>query len=226
MSGQQTDFSILEVLVKLAETLALSARGDMEIVVHDLTRMDRSIVKIVNGHLSGRREGDTLAATPIAETRFRKAFGDTGQPHEVREIHKRTSWISPDRPVQSDSLMFFDGAGKARAMLCINIDERVSGRLRADFATLFGLTPALAKDETDAKDNHMGHMVQEIVDEAIATAEAPVERMSKAEKIQAVSAMHERGVFLMRGSVEYVAKRLDVTKHTIYNYFDVLGISR
>lgn len=225
MSRQQPGFSILDMLSKLADTLALSARGDMEIVVHDLTKMDRSIVKIVNGHLSGRRPGDALAATPIAETKFREAFGDTGAPHEVREIHKRTSWISADRPVQSDSLMFFDSAGKACAMLCVNVDERVSGRLREDFATLFGLT-APAKEEVDAKDNHMGQMVQEIVDEAIAVVGAPVERMSKAEKIKAVSAMHERGVFLMRGSVEYVARRLDVTKHTIYNYFDVLGIAR
>jgi predicted transcriptional regulator YheO len=38
--------------------------------------------------------------------------------------------------------------------------------------------------------------------------------------------MHERGLFVIRGSVERVAARLGVTKFTIYNYLDEIGAKR
>lgn len=217
---------ILEVLCKMADVFAIAAKGDVEIVVHDLKKKRGSIVKIVNGHISDRREGDPLAPSPIENTRFREAFGDTGEPGEVRVIDKRVPWITNERPVRSRSLMFFDSAGKACAMICVNFDETLSERLRDDFALMFGVARPPLDEQPSPRDENMGAMVESIVDEAIAASPAPVARMSKQEKLKAVEVMHKKGVFLMRGSVEYVAKRLEVTKHTIYNYFDVLGISR
>jgi predicted transcriptional regulator YheO len=47
--------------------------------------------------------------------------------------------------------------------------------------------------------------------------------MRKTHKIAAVSFMHQRGLSLLRGSVELVAESLGTTKFTIYNYLDEVG---
>ena len=47
--------------------------------------------------------------------------------------------------------------------------------------------------------------------------------MKKSEKMAVVARMHERGLFLLRGSVELVAKHLGATKFTIYNYLEEIG---
>ena len=69
-------------------------------------------------------------------------------------------------------------------------------------------------------------LIEEIIISALEAAGVPVERMSKAEKKAAVAIMHERGLFVIRGSVERVAARLGVTKFTIYNYLDDIGAKR
>lgn len=223
-----TSLDILKTLSIIADAVAIVARPDLEIVVHDLTKPHRSIVKIINGHISGRSVADPMASNPVEETKLRAALAKTGEPFEVRPISGKTAWIAADRPIRTASVMFFDAAGQASAMLCLNVDEAVAGRFKADVEALFGMaaTAAQPTEPLEPRDVHMGAMIEGIVEEAIAASCVPVDRMSKQEKVEAVSSMHEKGVFLMRGSVEYVAKRLDVTKHTIYNYFDMLDIKR
>ena len=44
--------------------------------------------------------------------------------------------------------------------------------------------------------------------------------LAKDEKTAVVQQLDERGVFLMKGSVEMVAGILGVTRYTVYNYID------
>ena len=44
--------------------------------------------------------------------------------------------------------------------------------------------------------------------------------MEKEEKIELVRIFEERGVFLVKGAVEYVAEVLNVSRYTVYNYLD------
>lgn len=46
--------------------------------------------------------------------------------------------------------------------------------------------------------------------------------MGKDEKIHAVEAMLERGLFMVRGGVERAAAALQVTRFTVYNYLEAL----
>ena len=46
--------------------------------------------------------------------------------------------------------------------------------------------------------------------------------LTKEEKTAVVEKLDERGVFLMKGSVEMVAGILGVTRYTVYNYMDAI----
>ena len=76
-------------------------------------------------------------------------------------------------------------------------------------------------------DMTMEALIKDIIDKALASASGvSVDRMNKKEKIEVVAQMHARGLFLIRGSVERAAASLGITKFTIYDYMDELGISR
>lgn len=46
--------------------------------------------------------------------------------------------------------------------------------------------------------------------------------LTKEDKTAVVQQLEERGVFLMKGSVEMVAGILGVTRYTVYNYIDAV----
>ncbi len=46
------------------DAMAATLFGNQEVVLHNLTVPEQSIVKIINGHVSGRRAGDHLLSGP------------------------------------------------------------------------------------------------------------------------------------------------------------------
>lgn len=44
--------------------------------------------------------------------------------------------------------------------------------------------------------------------------------MKKAQKLDAVRKMQDRGLFIVKGGIEKAAAALGVTRYTIYNYLD------
>ncbi|MEZ5741700.1 MAG: helix-turn-helix domain-containing protein [Burkholderiaceae bacterium] len=74
--------------------------------------------------------------------------------------------------------------------------------------------------EPPDQDVSVEEMVDKIIDESIAAVSTSPQSMTKDERVKAVRAMNNRGLFLIRSSVETAAARLGVTRYTIYNYLD------
>jgi predicted transcriptional regulator YheO len=68
----------------------------------------------------------------------------------------------------------------------------------------------------------MDTLMKEIISDAVHTFGKPVASMTKDEKIHAVQAMMQRGLFMVRGGVERAAAALHVSRFTIYNYQEEL----
>ena len=67
------------------------------------------------------------------------------------------------------------------------------------------------------KDN-ISDMVDDLIQRIVGSS--PVETMSRDQRIEKVRFMEEKGIFLMKGSVEKAAEVLGVNKVTIYSYLD------
>lgn len=217
---------LLATLCGVADALASTVKGDTEIVVHDLRRPESSVVKIVNGHVSGRSLGHSLVTGPSGAQRFREAHSRKGEPKEVRVVKKYHSWAEAGRPLLGTSTIYFDEDGAAVAIFCVNVDTAVADSLQSAVQTLIGGAFPQAPPELESRDTKMGDLVSEIIETAIGNVGVAVERMTKPEKMAAVAIMHQRGLFLMRGSVDLAARQLGTTKFTIYNYLDELGVKR
>ena len=57
-----------------------------------------------------------------------------------------------------------------------------------------------------------------MLDAAIATQNAPVDRMQRDERIEVVRTLEENGFFLLKGGISAAAQRLGVSEPTIYRY--------
>ncbi len=64
----------------------------------------------------------------------------------------------------------------------------------------------------------MEEIVDQLIQQIIQNSVHPV--MKRHEKIELIKFMDEKGIFLMKGSVEKVASMLGISKVTVYSYLD------
>ena len=60
VSLSKTDYAILNSYKILAEGLAEYLGEGCEIVIHSLGNLEHSVIKIINGHHTGRKEGSPI----------------------------------------------------------------------------------------------------------------------------------------------------------------------
>ncbi|PVM90348.1 hypothetical protein DDF62_08800 [Caulobacter radicis] len=223
----QDEKALLGVLQGVAKALECAVNQHTEVVVHNLREPESSIIEIVNGHVSGRSVGSAIISGPAEDKAFDTLVASkaAAHPNEVRVVSNYTSRTGDGRALRSSSVVLFDEEGVPAAALCLNVDmgaiERIQREVQA--ALVPSVLPPLPAPRSEG---NIEGLIEEIIVSALEAAGAPVDRMSKTEKKAAVAIMHERGLFVIRGSVERVAARLGVTKFTIYNYLDEIGAKR
>jgi len=84
------------------------------------------------------------------------------------------------------------------------------------------LKPDGAAPRPPEEQPEMDTLMQEIISDAVRRHGKPVSLMSKEERIQAVQAMMQRGLFIVKGGVDRAASALAVSRFTIYNYLEAL----
>lgn len=212
-------FALLKPVVSLLGSLV---GQHLEVVLHDLTTPTSSVMAIANGHVSKRQVGDPILSGPRGDAGFRelhKHVEGTGR-IDWSLIEKYQTTNAAGQRLHSATLLFRDGKGTPVAALCLNADMTV-------FEMAYGwLEQMLHRDESATQnappsdDVDLKAMMQGIIDDAVRYFMKPPELMNKKERMYAVEAMMQRGLFLMRNSVTQVADALGVSRFTIYNYID------
>ncbi|WP_206239908.1 helix-turn-helix transcriptional regulator [Novosphingobium terrae] len=215
----------IEILQGVIEVLRNYMPPSLEVVVHDLTRPDSSVVGIVNGHVSGRGASNSILAGPSEDKGFEALMPRDPQDRSTTRVVKDyVSRTRDGRDLQSSTVVVFDDAGEPVSALCVNMDVASVQDLNRRISDY--LLPAPQPSPDEGGEGTIDQLIDEIVADAIAHNGGDARRMTKAEKVAAVAAMNARGLFLIRGAVEHVASRLNATKFTIYNYLDELGARR
>ena len=110
------DTKRLEMLKQIAQAMAAQFGNNCEVVIHDLTAKDpeKSIVYIVNGHVTGRRLGDG-PSTVVMEQILRAP--------ENPKDHLGYLTRTPDGKILKSSTVYIrDSRGRVNAILSINYD--------------------------------------------------------------------------------------------------------
>lgn len=213
--------------VSVAELIARTF-PNAEVVLHDLSKPQHSVVYVANNSVTGRKVGQTFHHL-IEKAVF------AGNPADG--VVDNYFFKKEGKQIRSSSLLIRNEAGELIGALCINVDvtaaqqiiDLASGLLqgrpkgeksKSDLSDSACTLPAVSANfEALEKEQSVQHFVNNMVDSMINELNADGKK-TKEDRLELIRFMDERGVFLVKGSMEYVAGKLGLSKVTLYGYLD------
>ncbi|WP_170990095.1 PAS domain-containing protein [Aquamicrobium sp. LC103] len=215
---------VIETLKWVVEGMQQIIGGNVEVVLHDLSKPGHSVVAIANGHITGRSIGSPIISGPFDDLGLQKLmsgeFAEAGKSYSIVSDYRTRSRLGHE--LDSTSIILRDEKGEAYAAFCVNADH---SRLRELDGVVKGLLASIGgapQEPVEPESASVDDLVQEIIQSGIAATEKPVAAMGREDKMEAVRHMNDRGLFLIRSSVDLAAAHLGVTRFTVYNYLDQL----
>lgn len=216
--------SLLEHYIKLTEFLGHTLGPEYEVVLHDLTDKERSIVAIANRHVSGRQVGAPLSGVALDMLNQEKLM-------ESDYLLNYRGQNDLGKALRCSTL-FIKQQEKPIGMLCINFDD---SRYRAVSEEILRLRHPDAFVDTnfqldeDRVTDLMGgpnDSAQAPTDEAARVAVARelarlgvnAEQLTPEGRLQLIQTLDAGGIFLLKGAVNDVADALRCSKASIYRY--------
>ena len=200
----------LELLKQMADGIAAQFGSKCEVVIHDVTTMDHSIVYIVNGHVSGRKVGDGGSRVVIEQ-----ALQADAQPKDELCYLTRTPG---GKILKSSSLYIRNSRGTVSAIFSINYD--VTGLMMLRREVDEALDMGDKKQREPEKIINVNDVLDELIEQSVELVGKPVAMMNKDDKIRAIRFLNQSGAFLVTKSGDKVAKYFGISKYTLYAYID------
>lgn len=220
----------------IVEFLGKTLGPDYEVSLHDLRT--GSIIAIANGRISGRNTG-----SPISE-KTQKLLAQ--KEYENGDyVLNFPSQLANGKKVRSSTLFVKDDSGNPVGVLCINFDDSrfqdlYNDALRmlhpAQYSNLYcdvlypqGLQPASQSQPTprlslrggEPKENlhnDVTSMMHEIFSDVSKGLAVPPDRLTQEERIQFVAQLNERGMFRLKGAIQYATEQMACSQASVYRY--------
>ena len=201
--------------ISIADFLAEVLGSNTEVILHDLTDYQKSIVYIINGHISGRKIGDSITDLMLdfilSESEGNKQF-----------ICNYNSKNEEGKLLYSSTYFIRDDSNKIVGALGLNSDYQ---EVKNSLSFLTSLLPNYVDDKLSSlniiKEN-LSSDGQELtlnkIDAIIDQFNVTPTRMTTKEKTEVITALEECGIFNIRGSVQEVANKLAMSEPSIYRY--------
>jgi predicted transcriptional regulator YheO len=205
----------LSAFIPFVKGLAETFGSNCEVIMHDFTDLQHSVIAIENGHVTGRSIG-----SPMMEASLKLYVND-----KIDEDNINYTGKSADGRVLKSSTMFIkDEKGKVLGCLCINFDITELVAVQKVMNDLMKVSGSDIGDKLVETNNQVVNIVssvlKDIVNETIQSNGKPIIYLSKEEKVGIVDILDRKGAFLIKGAIDYVAEVLCVSRYTIYNYLD------
>ena len=204
----------LETYITLVDFLADFMGENTEVVLHDLTDWQHSVVAIRNGHISGRQVG-----APITESSLRILRS---------EMHKKAPYMYNEHnksqngeTMKSASWFIKDENETLIGMICINSDchELIAAR---NILNKMIKPPIMEKDKDEKGPDKINIDVKALVDNNLDhvgnSLSKIIRTLSKDEKVEISGKLEEMGTFTVKGTIWYLANSMGVSVPTLYRY--------
>jgi len=210
--------SIIKNLIPVIQTISLTFGKNCEVVLHDLSGPFHSIISIENGHVTGRKVGDPITDFILAAWRQ----GGFGNEKENKSINYKTK--TKDGRILKSSSVFIKNNDKIIGCICINIDitlPLIFEKKLNEFCNIVELNNGESETFTS-----IDIILENIIDKAIEEVNKPVSLMHKEDKIRVVEIVDQKGIFMIKGAIDLIASKLNISRYTIYNYLDEIKIKK
>lgn len=191
-----------------------------EIVLHDTSNIENSIIAIENNHISGRQVGGSLTDLAINILNSKEYLHrDYLEPYRTKsrdglDLHSSTYFIKDD-----DKELI--------GMICVNLnvtDLVQSASFMNAFISSAGFNSVNpfnpAPRQTEKFATSLEDLTTSMISDVISGTNIPPSRMTAEEKMHIVNTLNKKGVFLLKGAVADVAEHLETSEATIYRYLN------
>ncbi len=190
--------------------------SNCEVVIHDLTTPQSSVIFTINNHVTGREVGqsfDHLVKKVLLSDEFKE---DYLAGYEIQTDDHRT--------IKSSTTLIRDSKQQVIGAFCINYDMNLMIQMKEMLNTLMPnnekenqiQTQNVTKQETSIQ--NVEEITNQLIEQIVANRQHSL--IKRREKIELIRFMDEKGIFLMKGAVEKVAEQLRISKVTVYSYLD------
>lgn len=241
-AGQADTSSLVAAYIPLVHFLGEAVGPNCEVVLHDLSDPEQSIVAIANGHISGRSVGGPVTDFALKSMRH-------GATTDVTTMTGYRAINAEGRICRSSSFLIRDEQGALRGMLCINVDITELETARDSLISFLAGTeegpgvatisdpvsilhhvaqvqhkeapvsrPVQTEENLENLRSSLQGLLDSMLDTAVGKHNVGPERMQSAERMEVVADLDEAGFFMLKGGIAAAAKRLHVSEPTIYRY--------
>lgn len=199
----------LQSFIPVAKLIANTFGKNCEVVLHDFSKPESSVVYTENNHVTGRRVGQSFDSL-VKNVLLSKDFKEDLLVNYIKKSMK-------DKRIKSSTALIRDENDKVIGSICVNyaMDEMLAIKEYIEDFTI-------AIEEDIDKEVEVFPNVYEVVDDLIdkIIKGHKIEKLKRTDKVDIVRFMDEKGIFLIKGAIDKVAEKLNVSKVTIYSYLD------
>ncbi|WP_336707123.1 MULTISPECIES: helix-turn-helix transcriptional regulator [unclassified Cedecea] len=197
--------ALLDQLENIAQGLSETFAPFCEVVVHDLTQPEHSILSIHN-NLSGREVGQ--GATEMGLARI-------ASPDFPAVIANYANQFADGRPVKSTSIGLKDDAGHYVAALCLNLDMTLFRGMQSALARFTDTSPGPVEEHIEPAGSEA---IRLRIDRYAAGIATTPRALKTSERIELLQTLKKEGLLDIRKSMETVAQHLGVSRASVYLY--------
>ena len=197
-----------EFLDRAARGIAEMFGSSCETLVHDMGVRSHPILSIYNGHVSGRSVGST-----------EDILGTGRELDDEARLRDQVNLSATTPSGQQIKSSTFHLIGEDYNLaLGINFDYTslvYANRILADLINVQSdLKSALFQGGDSA--------LADLFEQCLAALGKPADALGKSDRLKLVALLEQQNAFSYRKSVPYVARRLGVSRYTVYKYLDEL----
>ncbi len=203
------DRQILESYALMMDGLGDYLGSCYEIVLHSLENLDHSVIKIINGHYTGRKEG-----FPITDMAL-EMLGQMQQNPDYKMPPYFTKNRCGDR-LRSCTIPIHGEGGRIIGLICINF------HMESPLSDILGnlIPPPENTFDGNLSTENFTENVDEIIYAALAETKAAVYANSQISLVnknkEIVLQLYQKGIFNIKDAVIKIADQLNISKNTVY----------
>lgn len=200
------DIKILDFLKRVARGISMMFGSDCEVIVHDLNKKG-IVTAVYNGHITGRKEGDTLNILDI----YKLEDALSG-----KDFYNCFAKTKDGRLIKSTTI-HFKGEDYHYAF-GINYDFT---KLSLAETVLSNFVKTGMELEEVVNNNPSEKIIEELFENGVKLVGKPVALMNKNDRMILVKYLNDNGGFSFKKGIQIVADKMNISRYTIYNYLKI-----
>lgn len=209
-----SNYAFLKKYVPIIQFMGEICGENYEIILHDTSTPERSVIATCNAHLSGRRVGDPiteLAKELIASGSYRTSDYVTNYEGRTRNGKRFVS-----------STFFIKENQELRGLICVNhdvedfyiISDHLNSLMKAFSVIQEGQDKAAY---TENLDDSILSLSNNLIHSTVSSYPS-LDHLAVNDKLEIIKSLDDQGVFSTKGAVGQVAQELHMSEPTVYRY--------